>query len=383
MASSRHLLTLAWVGLLAAAGARSAVAAPAISSDQAPLAAIAGLREEVRKADAALMPLVDERRRLEAEAARLAGEIDAQKRKGQGVRRDLDLGSLLAASKATTDALERVQGELRWREPGITELRRRLARTLDAALAPGGARLGDAARADLAQLRGATLALLPSGAQPLQIAQGRDATAADPLDGPRELRYKADLLRDSGDKLRREARRIGTRIDDAERRRRLRERAGALDEDMFGESTSNRRIARTQATASAAGDNAHAGETASKGAADPQAPNTSLGSPSPAPNTPTTPTGTPNNGGRNDTTTGAPAATPSTTPTRNTESTVLRNLVDPATLDELRRADAIDDVDRQTRALKKAQGELEALAAELDRRARTLEGRADELKRQK
>jgi len=64
-------------------------------------------------------------------------------------------------------------------------------------------------------------------------------------------------------------------------------------------------------------------------------------------------------------------------------STVLRNLVDPATLEELRRADGGDDLERQVRALKKAQGELEGMAAELERRARSLNTRADELKRQK
>jgi hypothetical protein len=65
------------------------------------------------------------------------------------------------------------------------------------------------------------------------------------------------------------------------------------------------------------------------------------------------------------------------------DSTVLRNLVDPATLDELRRADGGDDLERQVRALRRAQGELDSLARELDRRARALSTRADELKHKK
>ncbi|MCU1283402.1 MAG: hypothetical protein JWM53_6948, partial [bacterium] len=65
------------------------------------------------------------------------------------------------------------------------------------------------------------------------------------------------------------------------------------------------------------------------------------------------------------------------------DTTVLRNLVDPATLDELRRSDGGDDLERQLRALRRAQGELNGLAGELDRRARALSQRADELKHKK
>jgi hypothetical protein len=66
-----------------------------------------------------------------------------------------------------------------------------------------------------------------------------------------------------------------------------------------------------------------------------------------------------------------------------TDTTVLRNLVDPATLDELRRSGDSDDLDRQVRALKRAQGELKGLAGDLEKRARTLSTRADQLKNRK
>jgi len=93
-----------------------------------------------------------------------------------------------------------------------------------------------------------------------------------------------------------------------------------------------------------------------------------------APGTPGTP-GTPSGGG--------------TPPSNNftggdtNSTTVLRNLVDPATLDELRRADGSDDLERQVRALRRAQGELEGLARDLEKRARSLNQRADELKHRK
>jgi hypothetical protein len=57
--------------------------------------------------------------------------------------------------------------------------------------------------------------------------------------------------------------------------------------------------------------------------------------------------------------------------------------VDLVTLAELRRADGGDDFDLTLRALKRAQGELNLLADELDKRARSLSSRADELKKQK
>jgi hypothetical protein len=71
------------------------------------------------------------------------------------------------------------------------------------------------------------------------------------------------------------------------------------------------------------------------------------------------------------------------TPPSGEAATVLRDLVDPATLDELRRSDGGDDLDRQLRALRRAQGELDNLARELDRRAHDLSTRADELKHRK
>src|SRR5688572_5277876 len=206
-----------------------AMAAPAQAVS---LPEVDGLRAELRKAEGAVTPLYDRRKALDSEATRLAAQIDALKQKPAGVRRDLDLQASLAASKTKTDELERVQAELRWREPGLAELRRRLVRAIDKALE---GTQPEATRLELERLRTANVALLVSPALPLQIVRDRSAALVDPLDGPRELRQKADLLRDSRDKLRREALRIAGRIDSVERRRHLRERAGAVDEDMFGE----------------------------------------------------------------------------------------------------------------------------------------------------
>jgi len=345
--------------------------------DEAALASLMALRGELQRAEAQLAPLHQRRAALEADAVRMAGGIDELKRLPAGVRRDLDLQTALSASKSKTDELERVQAELRWREPGLAALRRRVVRVidnlLDASTVSGRAPLPEASRLELERLRTATVALLVSPAFPLQVASDKDSALADPLDGPRELREKADLLRDSGDKLRREARRLAGRIDGVERRRRLRERANALDEDMFGEATSSRRITRTGGSALAGASSRGANDQAN-----------AEGSPSvPAPPGGTDSIPSPNFGSDSPTM-GSPTNGPGIgSSPRTAEATVLRNLVDPATLAELRRADAIDDVDRQTRALKKAQAELETLAAELERRAKALDGRAEAIKRQK
>jgi hypothetical protein len=366
----------------------------------APSASAAGdlgaLGAAVRRAEGEVAPLHQRRATLATEAAALAGEIDARKRAPAGVRRDLELQRLLAASKAKTDELERVQAELRWREPALSELRRKLVLAIDAALERGAQ--AESSRLELERLRTATIAALASPATPLQIARDPAAATADPLDGPRELRGKADLLRDSGDKLRREATRIASRIDGVERRHHLRERAVAVDDDMFGEASSNRHVTRTTGALVTSHGNTNADRTSTGGApASPATPTLTKqptgGVPAPSTNpsqqggpTAATTNNPPTDGvdkgnGGGGTFSGPNLATPPAA--RVAESTVLTNLIDPATLEELRRADVIDDVDRQTRALRRAQTELESLAKELDRRALVLEQRADALRKQK
>jgi hypothetical protein len=304
------------------------------------------------------------RARLENESSQLAGDIEHVKAEAAGVRRDFRLRELLAAQKTKADELTRVAADLRGRAAPLTEARRALIANCDRALLQPA--LNEAKRLELARLRTAQATLLAMPMAPLgQLGK----VAVDPLDGPRELKEKADLLRDSGDKLKREVARLTARIDDVERRRHLRERAGAVDEDWFGEATSNRKFART----STIGQNTNA--------------KTNDGAQTPAANpTPGVTGGTINGGGAG----GPPPAGFNNDPSTNnsgssraTDSTVLRNLVDPATLDELRRADGGDDLERQVRALKRAQGELEGMAAEMERRARSLATRADELKKQK
>jgi len=324
----------------------------------------------------------------------LAAQIERVKAEG-GVRRDAKLQELLAAQKAKSDELERLASDLRGRASLLSGARKKLIADCDRALATPN--LAEARRLELERLRASTAAAMAAPTAPA-TSIGVARAADDPLDGPRELQDKADLLRDSGDKLRREVARLAQRIDGVERRRHLRERAGAVDEDLFGESVSNRhspRVASTTFGGSRGGtaDNAGAqGPTtptaggASNGAGGGGAGGSGGGAGSPAPGG-GGPTGGGSTGGGIGGTgggsTGGGGTTGTLGGTGTGDTTVLRNLVDPATLDELRRSDGGDDLERQLRALRRAQGELSGLAGELDRRARALSQRADELKHKK
>jgi|GEM_PF-5592179 len=310
------------------------------------LPAVDAARAELRKREATRAELDQERARLAVHSQELVAAVDREKREPAGVRHDLRLGDLLAAAKAESDKLEAVAVELRRRSTSVSDGRRALVVACDRALAT---ELGAARRLELARLRTAQVTLLAQVGSQGKVVSGVDV---DPLDGPRELLEKADLLRDSGDKLRREVQRMALRIDDAERRRHLRERAYAVDEDLFGDATYSRRTAQPSRSAT----------VSERGAAD-NAPAAATPSPSFA-------------GG-----TGGVTANPS--PSASEPAVVLRNLVDPTTLEELRRADGSEDFDRQVRALRRAQTELEGLARELDQRAQTLSSKAATLRNQK
>jgi hypothetical protein len=370
------------------------------------LADVVADQRAVTTLDAARAKVEGHRVALEAQSRDAATQIERLKISPAGIRRDAQLQELLAAQKATSDELERVAGDLRGRSSLLTGARKKLIADCDRALA---GQLVEAQRIELARLRTAQATLLtlpdrpPSG--PLEVTRAN----ANPLDGPRELQDKADLLRDSEDKLRREVQRLSVRIDSVERRRHLRERAGAVDEDLFGEAVSNRRSPRIASTAVDRGDRNGApnastpapmgsgGTTSGGGVA---TPGTNGGGGAMAPGTagggggaggsgggPVPPVMTPG-GGLGGSSNAPPSAAPPVisvfgSGATSDTATVLRNLVDPATLDELRRSDGGDDLDRQVRALRRAQSELTGLADELDRRARSLSARADELKHRK
>jgi hypothetical protein len=369
--------------LLATAPARADVWAD-LAADQRAV----GLLEAARR------PVEAQQQQLTRDNDDLAAQIERVKAEG-GVRRDAKLQELLAAQKQKSDDLERVASDLRGRASLLAGARKKLIADCDRALASQ--TLPPVQRIELARIRTGQAAALAEPGKPIGVARA----AENPLDGPRELQDKADLLRDSGDKLRREVVRLAQRIDGVERRRHLRERAGAVDEDLFGEAVSNRHSPRVASTtfgnnrggnsdgaqnSPSAPTAGNAGGGGSGGSGGGSGATGGAGSPSPGGGGGAPPPGGGGGGGAGgsgggSTTGGGSGGTLGATGSGDT--TVLRNLVDPATLDELRRSDGGDDLDRQIRALRRAQGELNGMANELDRRARALTQRADELKHKK
>jgi hypothetical protein len=344
------------------------------------LADVAADHRAVVALEAARAQVDGHRVALEAQSQEAAAQIEKLKKEPAGIRRDGKLQELLAAQKATSDELERVAGDLRGRTSLLAGARKKLIADCDRAL---GGQLPEVQRVELARLRTAQATMLAMPDRPLGVARA----STHPLDGPRELQDKADLLRDSGDKLRREVALLSVRIDSVERRRHLRERAGAVDEDLFGEAISNRRSPRLPSSTSTSDQHG--------GSATPSTPTVgSGGATGGSGGTGGTPGGAgppannpgPSNGfggGSNSPPPPAAALPTFSSGATSDTATVLRDLVDPATLDELRRSDGGDDLDRQVRALRRAQSELTGLANELDRRARSLSTRADELKHKK
>jgi len=341
--------------------------------------------------EAARTPVEAHQKQLARDNDDLAAQIERVKAEG-GVRRDAKLQELLAAQKQKSDELERVASDLRGRASLLAGARKKLIGDCDRALASQ--TLTPVQRLELARIRTAQAAALAEPGKPIGVARA----AENPLDGPRELQDKADLLRDSGDKLRREVVRLSQRIDGVERRRHLRERAGAVDEDLFGEAVSNRRSPRVASTTfsnnrgGSSGDAqnspstptaGNAGSGGAGGSGGGGAGGTSGGGGAGAPGPGTGGAPPPGGGGGAGGSGGGSTGGGTLGATGSGDTTVLRNLVDPATLDELRRSDGGDDLDRQIRALRRAQGELNGMANELDRRARALSQRADELKHKK
>jgi hypothetical protein len=295
---------------------------------------------EAHRADAAR-----ERTRLEQESAALAKTVDALKAQPAGPVRDVKLQRALAEAQEMAQALDKLQAQLRTIDLPLFDLHKRLAGELARAAADSS--LSAEKRAELARRRDAEMARLGAGAPALEIA----IPNADAVDGPAELADKADLLKDSEDKLRREIDRLGKRIDGVEGRRRLRERAGAVDEDLFIESGTGRRVV-------------HVGPiTADKRAEQP----TAGGAFSPRSN---------ENGAQSFSDAAGGGGTIA-------YGASLRGVIDPSTLDELRRAEAGQDLDRQLRALRKMQSNLRGVADDLGRREADLRRRAGQIKPRK
>jgi hypothetical protein len=277
-----------------------------------PFLLVLALAAAAMPAHAALAPgasddaaLEAERERLRGELDRVAAEIDALKKAGRGVGDDYRLRARLADAEALARRLIEIE-----------------------------ARLG---------LRA------PARPAPLPVAA--------PTDGPADLDAKADILADQSRRVRGEADALGRRVAEIKGRRELRRRAADLERDPFAPlEGSKRRVASIAAPS---------GTPATSGGDHP-ASNGSAASPNP----PLTAGGTPS------TVTLSPTASPSPVPVTGVTaasaastslSLELRDLLDPATLADIRRLEGT--------GAKAPTGSLEAL----ERAVAALRARADTL----
>jgi hypothetical protein len=188
-------------------------------------------------------------------------------------------------------------------------------------------------------------------------AKNQPPPIAAPTDGPADLDAKADILADQSRRVRAQADALGRRAADARSRQELRKRAADLDRDPFAPMEgSKRRIA--SGTGTAVGSNSIG---RNQGAASNDAPGPTAGG--------TTSITTPSNV--------SPPSTNITTEKATTPlSSQLRDLLDTATLTDVRRVEGAGGGAASPQALERAAAALRARADWLDAQSRAMRARA-------
>lgn len=336
------------------AGATATKGAPAATSLESLLAQVSRQQQQVQRLEGELQAARRAQAQAEQAAAQKAQAIEQLKSEAPGVARDLRLQELLAQAQAQAGLLSQQASELRARETALRSGREQLVLACDQLLAADGGKLPLAQRLGFLRLRTAQVEALHGAAERDSLGQAvrtvvQAGAALSPEgsgeaaggDDPRALRERADLLRDSADKLHREVQRLKLRSEELGRRQRLRERAARVDEDLFAEQTKSRHVAASSTREST-------GATALDSA------------PAPAPQAP----------GSTPLAYDSAASNPGRAP-------------DPSTLDVLQRVESLSDPVAKLQALQRAQAELGTLTEQLLARAARLEHRAAELARQK
>lgn len=324
--------------------------------------------------------------RLEGILAEQSARIARLKRQQQGLQRDAQLQRALREAQSVAARLDALQ------QGSVKRARALLEQTYRQALA---APIADRdLRARLLE-RQARLRATASKA-PTRIVVG---VTAGPLDDADDLETKADLLRDSADKVERELRAVRTQLATLERRATLQRHQAAASSDLFIEEAP-RWVAQARSSVSASTTTeatAGAGNSPLSPLAGPTEgqpsyarPDTATDSTGPAAlNAPkgfgaastafSTPTASTSPGGARSATTNTPAA-PS--PTLVTTTTVtLASVLDPATLRELERALRSGNASAHADALRRAAQRLEQLAGRLKLQSQALRRDAERERR--
>jgi hypothetical protein len=183
---------------------------------------------------------------------------------------------------------------------------------------------------------------------------------ATPTDGPGDLDAKADILADQSRRVRLEADALDRRVGELRGRQDLRRRAADLERDPFAPlEGSKRRVA-----------NIGGGDSSARTPSSPQQPSTSGNSGDrPGPTAGISAPGSSQTAGATST---SPPPTPLAGPPPTALSLELRDLLDPATVAEIRRLEGTKSQGASVQALERAVAALRARAASLDGQARTM-----------
>lgn len=258
--------------------------------------------------------LTAERARLRAQLDRVNAEIDALKRSVRGVGDDYRLRARLADAEALARRLIDIEARLGLRAP----------------------------------------AALPG---PLPVAS--------PTDGPSDLEAKADILDDRARRVRLEADALDHRVVEVKGRQDLRRRAADLDRDPFAPLEGSKRRVVSIAATDSSGHQATsaASPTGNSPPSSTDRPGSSLTTSTSVGSSPTQSAAIP---------AGSAPPTPLTGPPPTALSLELRDLLDPATVADIRRLEGAKSQAASVQALERAVAALRARADALDGQARAM-----------
>ncbi len=299
----------------------------------------------LNKTFARLLQLNRQRSQLLGRLKRFQATVRTTRARPAGPARDFKLRRLLAGARTLAKRLSTTDTQVAKALADVTAARMSLIQSM--------------ARLQRAQQTRARRALQHTAGKNrrrltvLRIAK----TRLDPLDGPREIDEKADLLKDSEEKIRKRLQEITRVISRIGKRQKLRRIARGVDRysGLFAEDTSRRRVTRIRPTTSTV-------------AGDPAAPAEGLY-------------------GANDMDAGyAPSSTfnddgHSRATSSSTYAVVLKELLTPTTLAALRKAGRSSDPRARLRALRKARAELQRAVAKLKARAQRYRSKAKRLRK--
>ena len=296
-----------------------------------------------------------------------AAAVDRLKKKSKGFNDERKLEKLQAEGKELSRALDVKQAQLRQAAERLAKERQALLDAIDRELAGGAspatpATIDDARRARLARLRAEVAGRLP--AKRIKMADER----IDPRDDPEDLEAKAADLARTEKSLAAEIARMDRRATDFHRRAKLasaRERGESFD--VIDENGSKRTTGSSKGVQVSSDKTNDAGRLDGNDDAD-TAPPPALVDGFTAPTEPAAPPA----GGASETAGGIETTTDL--------SVVYQDVVQPGTLDELKRAERSNDPEAKARAAERARDDLKKRAERARLRRQEMEKRARQLR---